>query len=183
MIVTDRDRKVIDFLNTFKVATTDTIQELFYPSLRVAQKRLKLMYDNKLIKRERDHFTAQYIYYIRKPKQLRHDLLLTNFYKEMNQLVKIEVFEKEIPIGDIRPDGLIAYRHKKKGFIACIEVQIANKPLDVEKYEKLYRSGRYKKYFPVFPLVYAITNKKIPDTELKIIRVNEDMSNLREILS
>ena len=97
----------------------------------------------------------------------------------MNKIVDIELFEKEVTIDDIRPDGLIAYRHKKKGFIACIEVQIANEPLDVEKYEKLYRSGRYKKYFPVFPLVYVISDRNIPDTNLKIIRINEDMSNLR----
>lgn len=182
MIVTDRDRKVIDFLNTFKVATTDTIQELFYPSLRVAQKRLKLMYENKLLKRTRDNFTSQYCYYIKKPKQMRHCLLLTDFYREMNRLTDIELFEKEITIDNIRPDGLIAYKYKKKGFIACIEVQISNEPLDVEKYEKLFKSGKYKKYFPVFPLVYAITDRKILYTELKIIRVNEDMSNLKEIL-
>lgn len=101
----------------------------------------------------------------------------------MNRLTDIELFEKEFTIDNVRPDGLIAYRYKGKSYIACIEVQIANIALDVEKYKKLYRNKKYKKYFPVFPLVYAITNKKIPDTELKIIRVNEDMSNLREILS
>lgn len=182
MIVTYRDKKALDFLEKFKAARTNTIQELFYPSLRVAQHRLKLLYENKLLRRERDYFTSQYIYYIKKPKQLRHDLLLTDFYCEMNKIVDIELFEKEVTIDDIRPDGLIAYRHKKKGFIACIEVQIANEPLDVEKYEKLYRSGRYKKYFPVFPLIYVISNKNIPKTELKVIKVYEDISNLREIL-
>ncbi len=182
MIVTERDRKVIDFLETFKAATTNTIQELFYPSLRVTQNRLKLLYDNKLLKRERDHFTSQYIYYVRKPKQLRHDLLLTDFYREMNKIVEIELFEKEFVIADIRTDGFVAYKHKNKGYIAFIEVQIANTPLDIEKYEKLYRSGQYKKYFPIFPLIYVISDKKMPETRLKIIRVNEDMSNLGEIL-
>lgn len=181
MIVTDRDKKVLDFLDKFKVATTDTIHEFFYPSLRVAQNRLKLLTDNKLLKRERDHFTRQYIYYVRKPKQLRHSLLLTDFYREMHKLAKIELFEKEFEIGNIRADGLIAYKYKNKGYIAFVEVQIANTSLDVEKYEKLYRNKKYKKYFPVFPLVYAITDRKIPDTEIEIIRVNEDMSNLREI--
>lgn len=182
MIVTERDKKVLNFIEKFNVATTDTIQELFYPSIRVAQHRLKLMYDNKLLKRERDHFTSQYYYYLRKPRQLRHSLLLTDFYREINRLTQIELFEKEFTIDNVRPDGLIAYRYKGKSYIACIEVQIANIALDVEKYEKLFKSGKYKKYFPVFPLVYAITNKKIPYTELKIIRVNEDMSNLKEVL-
>ena len=182
MIVTERDKKVLNFIEKFNVATTDTIQELFYPSIRVAQHRLKLMYDNKLLKRERDHFTSQYYYYLRKPRQLRHSLLLTDFYREINRLTKIELFEKELTIEHVRADGLVAYKYKSKRYIAFIEVQIANTPLDVEKYEKLFKSGKYKKYFPVFPLIYAITNKKIPYTELKIIRVNEDMSNVKEVL-
>lgn len=182
MIVTDKDKEVLQFLEKFKVATTDTISELFYHNLKWTQRRLKKLYDNKYLKRERDHFTSQYMYYIRKPKQLRHDLLLTDFYREMNRLTDIELFEKEFTIDNVRPDGLIAYRYKGKSYIACIEVQIANIALDVEKYEKLFKSGKYKKYFPVFPLVYAITDRKIPATKIEVIRVNEDMSNLREVL-
>lgn len=182
MIVTARDIEVLNFIDKFKAARTDTIHEFFYPSLRVAQRRLKLLYDNNYLKRDRDHFTSQYYYYIRKTKQLRHDLLLTDFYREINKIVDIELFEKEFSIADIRADGLIAYRHKNKGYIAFVEIQIANIPLNVEKYEKLYHSGKYKKYFPVFPLVYAITDQKIPDTKIEIIKVNEDMSNLREVL-
>lgn len=178
MIVTNRDKKVLAFLDEFRIATTDTIQELFYPSLRVAQTRLKLLYDNKLIKRDRDHFTSQYYYYIKKPKQLRHDLLLTNFYREINKLADIELFKKEFTVDNIRADGLIAYKRNKR-YIAFAEVQIANTPLDILKYEKLYKSNQYKKYFPTFPFIYAITDKKIPSSSLKIIQINEDMSNIK----
>lgn len=182
MMVTAKDKEVLQFIEKFKVATTSTISELYYHNLKWTQRRLKKLYDNKYLKRERDHFTSEYYYYIRKTRQLRHDLLLTNFYREMNKIVDIELFEKEFTIENMRADGLIAYRHKNKGYIAFVEVQIANIPLDVEKYESLYKSGKYKKYFPVFPLIYAITDKKIPNTTLKVIRINEDMSNLREVL-
>lgn len=180
MIVTNRDKEVLLFIEKFKVATTDTIWQLFYPSLRVSQTRLKLLHDNKLIKRDRDHFTSQYYYYIRKPRQLRHDLLLTDFYREMDRKAEIELFKKEFTIGDIRSDGLIAYKNNHKRFIAFIEVQISNTPLDIKKYEKLYKTKLYKNYFPAFPLIYAITDKSIPSTNLKIIKINEDMSNLKK---
>lgn len=179
MRISNNDKKTLEFIQKFNVATTNTIYDLFYPSLRMAQYRLKALYDNKILKRDRDHFTSQYCYYYKKPKQLRHDLLLTEFYRVMNKLAQIEFFEKEFPLDDVRPDGLMAYRHKNKSYIAFVEVQIANTALDVKKYEKLYQSERYKKYFPTFPLVYAITNQTIPRTGLKIIQVREDMSNLK----
>ena len=78
-MITKRDLKVLNFIDEFKVATTSTIQELYYPSLRVAQIRLKKLCENNDLKRERYHFTQEYIYYFNKTKQQRHDLILTNF--------------------------------------------------------------------------------------------------------
>lgn len=179
MVVTERDKKVIGFIEEFKVATTDTIHELFYPSLKVAQRRLRLLTENNLLKRDRDHFTAQYYYYINKSRQLRHSLLLTDFYRELNKRVKIKLFRKEFPIEDIRPDGLVIYEVEDKNYIACVEVELSNTP-DIGKYERLYKGEAYKKYFNgVFPLIYYVTNKDIPTTTLKVIKISEDMSNFK----
>lgn len=178
MIVTERDKKLLRFIEKFRIATTDTIQELFYPSLRVAQNRLRLMTENKLLKREREHFTSQYYYYIKKPTQVRHSLLLTSFYRELTKIAQIEVFEKEFSIEDIRPDGLVAYRYDNKNYIAFVEVQISMQPLDIGKYERLYKSGKYKGYFPVFPLIIAISDKKLPETKLQVIHLDEDLKSI-----
>lgn len=184
MIVTNRDRKVIDFINEMNCVSTRTIYELFYPSLRVTQNRLKLMADNKVVKRDRDNITNQYYYYMDiKPKQIHHNILLSNFYNELRKIAKIEAFKKEFTIADIRPDGLAVYTINKQSYIACIEVELSNKP-DVEKYEKLYSSGKYKSYFGgVFPLIIFITDKMMPDTKLKVVSVNESIENLRGIIS
>ena len=183
MIVTERDRKVIDFINKFNTATTKTIQELFYPSLRVAQNRLKLMTDNKILKRDRDHFTSQFHYYTdTKPRQVYHNLLLADFYKELNKVAGIKVFRKEFEIGNLRSDGLVGYRLNNTNYIAFVEVELSNKP-DVKKYEDLYRSNIYKKHFGgVFPLIIYVTNKDIPDTKLKVVQIKEDMKDLKFLL-
>ncbi|NLY46814.1 MAG: hypothetical protein GX053_12635 [Tissierella sp.] len=181
MRITERDRKVLDFIENFKIATTDTIQELFYPSLKVAQRRLKLLHDNKYIKRDREHFTSQFYYYIRKPKQLKHSLLLTDFYRELNKTSSIELFKNEFIIEDLRSDGFVAYELKGKKDIAFVEVEISNKGFDIEKYERLYKSMKWRKLFPKFPTIIAITDKPLPSTRLKVIQVNEDMSNLKEV--
>lgn len=174
----ERDKKVIEFIQEYKVATTETIKELFYPSLRVAQNRLKLMYDNKILQRDRDYYTSQYYYYIKKPIQVRHCQLLTDFYRHLSKKAHIELFEKEFIIENVRPDALVAYRYTNRNYIAFVEIELSNTP-NIEKYEKLYQSGQYKDYFPVFPLIYYVTDKKIPDTKLEIIRISEDMRDFR----
>ena len=73
---------------------------------------------------------------------------------------------------------MVIYTKDNKSYIAFIEVELSNSP-DVGKYERLYRSGKYKSYFKgVFPMIYYITDKAIPKTNLKVIRIGEDMSNL-----
>lgn len=180
MIVTDRDRKVIDFIGEMNCVNTSVIYELFYPSLRVAQNRLKLMYDNKILKRDRNHFTNQFYYYIdNKPKQISHNLILAKFYNKLSKRSKIVRFKKEYSVGDIRSDALTIYSRGSKSYIAFVEVELSNKP-DILKYERLYKSGEYKKYFNgVFPLIIYVTNKNIPETDLQVIVVDEKVENLR----
>lgn len=180
MIITQRDRKVIEFIEAMNCVSTKTIYELFYPSLRVAQNRLKLMTENKIVKRDRDHLTSQYYYYINnKPKQVHHNLLLANFYKELSKKATIEVFKKEFVIEDIRPDALVIYTVNGKSYIAFVEIELSNQP-DIPKYEALFKSGKYKEYFKgVFPLIYYVTDKTIPDTKLKVIKISEDMNDFK----
>lgn len=63
-----------------------------------------------------------------------------------------------------------------------MEVELSNKGLDINKYKKLYLSGEYKNYFPIFPLIIVVSNKRIKFNEdFKIVRVNEDMGNIGDI--
>lgn len=175
-----RDMEVLKFLDKFKVATTNTIAELFFPSLRMAQRRLSKLVDYGELKRHRDHFTFQYIYYNEKPKQLRHRLILTDFYREIKRLgIEIVTFENEFAFfPDLRPDGFIAFRYERKNYIAFIETELSNK-LNIEKYMNFYKSEEWRKVFPTFPQIIAVTNKKTPSVkELEIVKFYEDLSNI-----
>lgn len=183
-MITKRDKKVIDFLEQFKIANTSTIHELFYPSLRVAQNRLKTLTDHKAIKRTRNHINMEYLYYIKKPRQIKHRLLLTDFHRELNKMVKIIDFQNEFIIEHLRADGFVAYKYNNKGYIAFIEVEISNKSLDINKYKKLFKEGKYKLYFPVFPKLIVITNKKISEIkEFEVIQIKEDFSNFQAAMT
>ena len=76
--MTRRDYDIIEFIRYYKVASTDTIQQLFFSSLRMCQQRLKYLYDHKHINRSRESINNQYVYYLRRPAQLRHSLLVTD---------------------------------------------------------------------------------------------------------
>jgi predicted DNA-binding transcriptional regulator len=183
-MITKRDLEVIKFIEQFKVARTSTIQELFYPSLRVAQRRLKIITERGFLKRDQAIINQEYIYYVKKPKQLLHSILLTDFYREIHKLgFEIEYFDNEVAIEDIRPDGLLAYRYKDKAYISFVEVEISNKGLDIDKYKKLYATGKYKAYFPIFPLTIVITNQSIDtEQEFKIITIREDLTDISKLL-
>ncbi len=184
-MITSRDLTVIEAVEQYKIMRTSTIAKLFFPSLLTAQKRLKIMYDNKELKRMRDLATKEYCYYIRKPKQWKHSLLITDFYAAASELIDIVSFKNEVTIEHLRADGLLAYKYNGKGYVAFVEVQISNTPLDVEKYKKLLYNGAYKQYFGgVFPRIIVATNRKVPTVkDLMIIRIKEDLSNIINILS
>ena len=50
IVLTDRDNKIIEFIKDFKAATTSTIADMFFPSLRTAQRRLKHLSQHGYIK-------------------------------------------------------------------------------------------------------------------------------------
>lgn len=183
-MITQRDIKVIKFIEKFKVARTSTVQQLFYPSVRIAQRRLREITNQGFLKRSQTIINQEYMYYIKKPKQLLHSILLTDFYREIDKLVRIEYFENEVQIDEIRPDGILAYKFQGKAYIAFVEVEISNKGLDINKYLKLLNTNRYKKYFPTFPLLIAITNQNIKErSDFKLIQIKEGLENITRIVN
>lgn len=190
MSLTLRDKSILEFLADFKVASTSTLHELFFKnvSLRFAQKRLKKLDDYGYLKRIRDHFTNEYVYYLNKlPNQLEHRLLLTDFYKKFHAIkdITIDLFENEKTFENLRCDGILCYTYKDGKYIAFIEVQrkSSGRPLDLKKYQDFYDSDTWQKYFPVFPQLIAITNLKVPkQDDYEVIIVKEDFSNIKNII-
>jgi hypothetical protein len=179
-MLTTRDLEVADFISEFKIARTSTIQELFYPSLRVTQRRLEALCQERELHRYRDSISSEYLYYKTRPKQLKHSLLVTDFYRELNKITKIHKFVTEVNCGSIRPDAIIGYETSKK-HIATLEIELSNKGFDVYKYEAFYSSGEYKTYFPVLPLIIAVTDKPVPSSVLKILVVKTDLSDIKKL--
>ncbi len=187
-MLTNRDIKVIDFLEKYKIAKLTTIQNLFFPSLRTAQLRMKKLHDKKVVKREKDIYSSEYMYYIRKPSQVKHSLIIADVLGRINNMNSIEIikFDNEFTINNIRSDFFIAYKYKKTGFIALGEVELSNNNIQkkTEKYEQLFINKTYKGVLPVFPKIIFVTDRKLPTCKhFEIIQIKENLSNLNKIFA
>lgn len=167
-MITKRDREIVRFLSKIRVASTNVLAERFFPSLRMAQKRLALLTKWGEVQRSREHMTSQYVYYLgSKPKQIRHSLLRTEFYHRFPY--KMPVFEIEYIVGRIRADAMIGYIDKTEQ-LAFLEIQISRTKPDLAKYRRFYNSGEYQDHFPTMPKIIIVTDHVFyPPEDLDVI--------------
>jgi hypothetical protein len=180
-MLTTRDLSILDFLDTYKIASTSTIAELFFPSKISCYKRLQTMYNEKVIKRSRESLNNEFIYYKKNPpKQYKHRLLVTDFYRELHKRTTVVSFKPECVLENIRPDAVFAYKLNGKTYLGLLEVEISNKGFS-NKYEGFYTSELYKKFFPVFPQIYVIGSRiKLPqNAKNNYIIIDDKLSNFR----
>ncbi|MPM30181.1 hypothetical protein SDC9_76728 [bioreactor metagenome] len=171
-MITLRDLDVVEYIKEHRVAKTSTIQKLFYPSYPVAARRLAELVRCEYLKRERDNLNMEYVYYIKRPKQLRHAVLLSDFLQRLSEQVDIKKTVIEPQFGDIRPDAAVGYELSEIAHIALIEVEVSHKGFDHAKYKNLV----WEKFFPMQPELFIISDGKIGDTGLKqtVIKTNLD---------
>lgn len=143
-MLTSRDFEIIEFLSTYKVASTTVLHYFFFPSLSACQKRLLRLIKGKHIKRARDSISNEYFYYLKKPKQVNHSLKITELYMELSKKYLIKHFKIEVPIGSIRPDAIFGYVENSIPKIGMLEVELSNKEFDRKKYEYFLKNGEAK---------------------------------------
>lgn len=182
-MITTRDLQIIDFVTEFKIACTSTIAEVFFPSHISCYRRLQEIIKYGELKRTRDSLNNEYLYFKKRPKQLRHSLLVSDFYRELHKKSEIIEFKIEPTLGDIRPDALFGYKVNGKNYLGLLEVEISNKGFNHNKYSRFFMSENYKNFFPVMPTVFVVGDRiKLPEQRLIQYRIiNTDFSNFNII--
>lgn len=175
IILTDRDNQIIEFLTNYKCSTTSTISKLFFNnSLRPCNRRLKNLREHGFIKSSQEYVSTEKVHYInKKPSQLKHSCICSEFacmMKLNNNILKEKI---EYKIGSVRAD-LLMITDKPEIYL----IEICNtKPFDLNKYIKLKNSLEWKKVFPIFPTILVISNKEIKSSrELKIVKYDLDLN-------
>lgn len=181
IILTDRDKEIIQFLKDFKVATTTTISDLYFnSSLRPCQRRLKYLCEHGYIKSYQQNVITEKLHYVRKkPVNLKHALILSEFISKL-KLNNIEVLKYKVPykLDNVIADAFIAIRVNNNNLIYFVEVE-NTKQFNLEKYEKLYYSRNWKEVFPIFPGIIVISDKIIKvNNKFNIISIKLNLSDL-----
>lgn len=158
-MITKRDTEVLEFIKN-NPCKSDIIEKLFYPSYRVAMKRLNTMYEEGYVKRYRPTPNDKYFYYIgTKPKQVEHmDLTARSILWIKSKGYNVVSFKREVKLEGIRPDAIAGIEKGGNCGILMIEIERFNNSLKkkLELYEKIYKD---KKYFSEFKILYVCNNR------------------------
>ncbi len=175
MILMERDIKIIDFIETCP-ADSATIKKLFFTGKRTCNERLRKLIDYGYLKRWRHNVNCNYIYYVRrKPAQLEHCSFIAKTYLWIQQQEYIiEKFKREVAIENLRADALCKINDIKRDGYLIVEVELSNNNISKKlmKYEDLYLSRQYKKYFDVMPKLLYVSDQKVKSDFLNIINLN-----------
>ena len=175
-MLTKRDVKIIEFLEQYKIASTTILTHFFFPSEQTCRRRLKYLYDNHKIDRERDFVNNEYLYFLKKPRQLKHSLYVVKFYHMLHKNYTVESFEIEKKMADIRPDAVFTYKDKGMTITGLLEVELSNKGLNQSKYERFIVNRSYRDYFNNIPVVFAVTKQDVErGTNLQFIKIKLDL--------
>lgn len=167
-MLTEKDGKILEFVNSYGGITINQASKLFYKNKYpkdLARKRLKILANRKYLKYSKDWVTNQRVYYITS-KPSSHTVMLLNLYVELVKTgAEVIQFTREYKIpGNCRPDGFLILKYKNKGKLIFVEVDMQHKT-NLEKYQKLYDTQLFQREYGNFPEVAIIAACKRYDIE------------------
>lgn len=121
MKLTDRDTKIINFINECGGATIEQIQKLFFPSYDMSANRLKILADNKFLKVKVHPILGKKVYYTKKMPSF-HTLVITDITISLKDEIKF--MQREYKIKNYTVDCIFVL---KSGKIIILEVDIYNR--------------------------------------------------------
>lgn len=175
-MLTQRDRRVLRFIDAFGCATTKQIQTLCFPSLRRCQQRLYTLTMYGKLKRARDYISAEYLYYAdKKPKEIEHMRLRVDVYLQLIKDYELCTFQPEYTLGHLRADAY--FEIYRNGYVLPFFLEIQRSPnFRQDKYEKVYNSGIWLDLWEEFPPVVVVSDHTIryKPSSLKFIHINQN---------
>ena len=187
-----RDKKVVDFINTFELCRREHIKDLFFSEVHpnICMRRLKKLADDGHIERVKLEGNIFVYYANKKPSKrlLVHDMYITELVVKMIKLgYEILEFKKSFMIGNIISDAYIKYIDLEgKTKHMALEIQLSNKVEDcINKYKdfkNIILDNR--KDWNSIPRIICITDMKnrVELRGLKVLYDTTEMKNLNEIL-
>lgn len=201
MSLTERDMKVIDFINLVGTCRSEHIRKLFFKECTntVWDRRARKLDDYGELKRYRSAlFDREYIYYSDKKthnKLLRHDMYITDLVtKLIDKNIEIVQLKRNVQIGNLISDAFLIIRYKDGNRIIrrsyLVEVQLSGRINDcVEKYKDIDNIESIRNYIlgenlQVMPRLIVISNLEGKvKCELKSIKISCCLDSIEDIFN
>jgi hypothetical protein len=169
--LTDRDYKVIAFIKEYKIAKTSTIKRLFFSTkANACEKRLAKLVEHKKLYRYRENILSEYCYYIKRPSNIKHSLLISDIYSRLITEYKVIKCKREYEIKyrnkSIRADLMAVVQLNNKLVPILFEIDLT-KAYD-NKYTEYISKYYYKQLFPIEPTIVVISNRTPKNAEISI---------------
>ena len=168
--LTDRDYKVISCIKEYKIAKTSTIERLFFNSKATCEKRLTKLVEIKKLYRYRENILSEYCYYVKRPTNIKHSLLISDIYSRLTTEYKVVKCKREYEIKyrnkSIRADLMAVIQLNNKLVPLLFEIDLS-KSYD-NKYTEYISKYYYKQLFPIEPTIVVISNRTPKNAEISI---------------
>ena len=196
MRFTKNTRQILNFIDEYRFITAKQCANIFYKGRKLpliqAQKKLKMMCDNGVIKRKQDKFTKEYIYSFDGNVPNNHKLYLIDLYSYLYNRYEVVYFNTEEiwNISKRRNDGHIII--EKDGSLIGILIEIdINHITNKAKTDSIYNSGEVQywyeqnfgvPYFPSFIIVNASGKSRIHSEYYEVIATDFTLESLCKML-
>lgn len=184
-MITEKDIKIIEFINEYGSITIDQAYKLFFSNATygkdIARKRLKKLNEIGMLHKTvlKQGLTNELIYYKDRPVST-HKLMLLNLFANLKYYgATINEFRLEYKVGNIRPDAFISFDYKDYTVYAFIEVVLTHQ-VNYKNYEELKQSGELQSKLGTFPLLVIIANNpvKYEGKNLKVKYLDYRLKNI-----
>lgn len=189
--LSDRDKLILNFIEQYGGITINQAANMFFSKYKYgydqARRRLRTMYQNKVVKRFKADTNSEVQYYFNKPNSI-HKSKLLDVYTTLNNIGNVVEFQRELKIGNRKIDGFIEFEVEDQECISTypliIEVDYTHNT-SLEKLKEIYYSNYFQADYDSFPSVLVIKKYEWQDkfkTDLFYYKfINWDLLNLQEV--
>lgn len=176
--LTNRDKEIISFVKEFKAVNTSTIANLYWKDCKqkliLAERRLKLLVENKKLRRDRDSILDSYYYYVgTKVPHFKHSCLIAEAYAQLKLNYDVLNYKREVQLycrnENLKADLVVILKKDGKPIPLIIECDIS-RPY-AYKYDSYISDNYWSSKFGVKPTIISIS-KWQPKSNIPIEYIN-----------
>lgn len=189
-----RDNEILNFIEMYGGTNIKTIANIYYDNSNngyiLASRRLKLLYDNKFLKRNRKSINDEFIYYRGNNPISLHKAKLLEVYSRIYRLGKINKFTINMDLPCRREiDGFIELEIEDTEYINTypIIIEIDNTHnTSIKKINDIYNCGYFQKQYGIFPIIVRVKrneyDKKLYHNDINIYNLEWDLKGINDII-